>query len=69
LGDGKPLTIIARNLNQKNKFVQSAKLNGQKIDRCWFRHSEIVNGATLELIMGETPSDWGTSNLPGAVKP
>jgi predicted alpha-1,2-mannosidase len=69
LGDGKQLTVIARNLNTKNKFIQSAKLNGQKIDRCWFRHSEIINGATLELIMGETPSDWGTSNMAGSFNP
>jgi predicted alpha-1,2-mannosidase len=64
LGDGKQFTILARNLNTKNKFIQSAKLNGQAIDRAWFRHSEIINGATLELTMGETPSIWGTSNLP-----
>ena len=64
VGYGKQFVILAKNLNTKNKFIQSAKLNGQAIDRAWFRHTEIINGATLELTMGELPSSWGTSNLP-----
>jgi putative alpha-1,2-mannosidase len=64
LGDGKQFTILARNLNTKNKFIQSAKLNGQAIDRAWFRHSEIINGATLELTMGDKQIQWGMMNLP-----
>jgi putative alpha-1,2-mannosidase len=31
-------------------------LNGQAIDRVWFRHSDIANGGTLELTMGDTPN-------------
>ena len=66
IGNGKRFTIIARNLNTKNKFVQSAKLNGQTMDRSWFTHAEIINGGTLELNMGERPSGWGIANLPKA---
>ena len=64
LGDGKQFTIIAQNLNANNPFVQSARLNGQPIDRAWFRHSEILHGGTLELKMGNKPTNWGMTNLP-----
>jgi len=37
------------------------KLNGNSIDRVWFRHDDIVNGGTLELRMGNTPGDVGTN--------
>jgi predicted alpha-1,2-mannosidase len=59
LGNGKQFTIVAKNLNSKNKYVQTARLNGQDLDRTWFRHTEIQNGGTLELIMGKQPSTWG----------
>jgi predicted alpha-1,2-mannosidase len=64
LGDHKSLIITANNLNNENIYVQSAKLNGKPLNRAWFRHKEIVNGANLELAMGSKPSDWGTSVPP-----
>jgi putative alpha-1,2-mannosidase len=33
--------------------IQSLTLNGKPYNKCWFRHSDIANGATLEFIMGE----------------
>ncbi|EJD51200.1 alpha-1,2-mannosidase, putative subfamily [Auricularia subglabra TFB-10046 SS5] len=45
----------------KNKYVQSAKLNGRPWTRNWFRHDEFFGrGGTLELELGPTPSKWGT---------
>ena len=60
IGDGKTFTIECQGLSDKNIYVQKAHLNGQPLERTWFRHGEIMEGAVLELIMGPTPSDWGT---------
>ncbi|HEX4785798.1 MAG TPA: GH92 family glycosyl hydrolase [Candidatus Sulfotelmatobacter sp.] len=56
LKNGREFLIIAQNNSHDNKYVQSIHLNGQAIDRVWFRHSDIANGGTLELTMGDTPN-------------
>jgi len=58
--DGKVLTITAKNASDKNIYVKSCKLNGVELGRNWLRHSEIVNGGTLEFVMCSKPTDWGT---------
>ena len=58
--DGKELTIVAKNTSDKNIYVQSAKLNGKPLTRCWLRHSEITGGGTLEFVMGSKPSSWAS---------
>lgn len=65
LPGGKTFTVRARNFSEDNKYIQSARLNGQPLDRAWFTHEEITAGGTLELVMGPTPNkDWGRDNLP-----
>jgi predicted alpha-1,2-mannosidase len=62
LGNGKEFRIIARNCSESNKYIQSAKLNGQDWDKPWFRHDDIKNGGVLELIMGDKArKDWGSA--------
>ena len=61
LENGKELKIVAKNANDKNIYIQSAKLNGQELNRCWFRHTDISDGGSLEFIMGNKPSKWGQS--------
>ena len=57
---GQSFSVTARNNSAQNVFIQSAKLNGQPIDRCWITHDEIAAGGTLELIMGPQPNkSWG----------
>ncbi|EJD51198.1 alpha-1,2-mannosidase, putative subfamily [Auricularia subglabra TFB-10046 SS5] len=54
----------------RNKYVQSAKLNGRPFTRNWFRHDEFFGvGATLELELGPRPSKWGTrqEDLPPSI--
>ena len=59
---GGAFTVVARNNSAQNVYVQSAKLNGQPLDRAWIRHAEIVRGGTLEFVMGSTPNrDWGAA--------
>jgi predicted alpha-1,2-mannosidase len=55
LHNGKTFTILCRNNSAGNKYIQSIKLNGQSQSRVWIKHSDIVNGGTLELQMGGTP--------------
>jgi predicted alpha-1,2-mannosidase len=62
LGNGRDLTIVARNNSDENVFVQSATLNGRPLDRPWFSHSQIANGATIVLTMGPRPNpSWGSA--------
>ena len=60
LENGKTFTIKATGCSVKNKYIQSAKLNGQTLNKPWFTHEALVNGALLELQMGEFPNkEWG----------
>lgn len=58
LENGKRFEILAPGVSDQNIYVQSAKLNGDELNRCWLRHDEIVAGGTLELVMGGQPSQW-----------
>ncbi len=65
LGNGKNFTIVAKGCSKENKYVQSVKLNGKELDQVWFSHSDIANGGTLELVMGNRPNKTlGTINVP-----
>lgn len=60
LSNGKVFTVIATGASQENKYIQSAKLNGQPLDKPWVTHADIMNGATLELVMDKYPNKtWG----------
>jgi len=60
LGDGKFFKVLASNVSNRNKYIQSAKLNGKQLDRPWFTHSELMYGGELILNMGPRPNrDWG----------
>ena len=54
--------FIAVNNSQQNKYIQSASLNGEEINRSWIDHSEIMNGGTLKFVMGAEPNkSWANS--------
>lgn len=44
----------------KNIYIQSAKLNGEVYTKNWIGHEFFTQGWTLELVLGDTESDWGT---------
>lgn len=59
LPDGKTFTVKAKNCSKRNKYIQSAELNGKVLNRAWISHSEITAGGTLEFVMGDRPDkEW-----------
>ena len=60
LDGGKTFTVKATNNSKENMYVQSAKLNGKPYTKSYIMYTDIVKGGTLELVMGPTPSKWGT---------
>ena len=49
-------TVTANQLSLQNKYVQSARLNGQPLTRCYITHTELMRGGTLEFTMGDKPN-------------
>jgi predicted alpha-1,2-mannosidase len=61
---GKQFTIEARNASRKNMYVQSAMLNGKKLESFCFPASELLKGGNLILDMGEKPNtNWGIKGM------
>lgn len=68
LENGNTFSIKAENCSTINKYIQSARLNGQPLNRTWFTHDDLMNGATIELVMGPKPNKtWGVE--PSAAPP
>ena len=59
LEDNKTFTIIAQQTSEVNKYILSATLNGKPLYNTWFRHSDIITGGRLELVMGPKYNGWG----------
>ncbi|EUC33640.1 glycoside hydrolase family 92 protein [Bipolaris zeicola 26-R-13] len=45
----------------KNIYIQSAKLDGKEYTKNWIGHEFFTNGGTLELVLGDKESKWGTN--------
>jgi len=66
---GNRFVIRTENVNPENIFIQSVKLNDKVWDNCWFYHSELVKGGTLEIKLGQEPNkEWGVKVLPPSIK-
>jgi len=71
LENGKTFEVVCHNYSPTNKFIQSAKLNGQIWNKSWFSHSELMNGGRLEFTMGKYPNKkWasGDESIPPSFK-
>lgn len=52
--------IVAPMSSRRNKYIQSAKLNGKPLDTPFITHDKIMAGGTLKLDLGEKPNrSWG----------
>jgi len=61
LPNGKKFIVSAPHCSEQNKYIQSAKINGKVLNTPWFTHDDLINGGTLELVMGAYPNkEWGT---------
>ncbi len=70
LGNGNTFEIKANNASEENKYVQSARLNGEVLNQPWFQHSDIAQGGLLELEMGPRANkEWGTKTPPPSAAP
>ncbi len=55
-------TVIARNQSAKNKYVQSATLNGKPLKTPFINHADIAVGSTLVFVMGAQPNkSWAST--------
>ncbi|MDB5135624.1 MAG: glycoside hydrolase family 92 protein [Mucilaginibacter sp.] len=60
LPNGKQFKLVANNCSIINKYIQSAKFNGQPLNKPWFTHQQLTSGGVLELQMGPKPNKtWG----------
>jgi putative alpha-1,2-mannosidase len=59
---GKKFVIETRNNSNENRYIQTAKLNGKAMNKCWFTHEEFIQGGKLELDLGAEPNkNWGST--------
>ncbi|NDV84048.1 GH92 family glycosyl hydrolase [Bacteroides sp. 51] len=67
LSNGKVFEVEAQHCSDRNKYIQSATLNGKEWNKPWFSHSDIENGGKLVLVMGDKANkQWAASpdNVP-----
>jgi len=61
LENGKQFIVEAKNVSDKNYYIQSVKLNGKPYTKSWFEHSDIVDGGEFVFEMGTIPNnEWGS---------
>ena len=63
VGENKTFVIEAPDVSAQNKYVQSATLNGEPLNKAWFDHADILKGGKLVLNMGPRPNKQWASSL------
>lgn len=59
-GNGKRFMVQVSNYHKDWFYIKSVKLNGKQLGRNWLKHSEIVEGGSLEIELSEGPNkSWG----------
>ncbi|MBR1410304.1 MAG: GH92 family glycosyl hydrolase [Prevotella sp.] len=56
LSNGKIFEVIAHDSSDENKYIQSARLNGNELKTPFISHEDIMQGGVLELQMGYRPN-------------
>jgi len=70
LENGRQFIISAVGASEENKYIQSALLNGVDFNRSFIKHEEIMQGGTLEFVMGnQVNKSWASldSEIPVSV--
>ena len=55
LSNGKTFTVLAPNVSRENIYIQSVTVNGQPYDKSYITHQQIMDGVTVEFVMGNQP--------------
>ncbi len=64
LENGKVFEVNADNFSGEKFYIQSTKLNKQLHTRSGISYFDIVNGGSLDFVMGANPSAFGTVDFP-----
>ena len=60
LPGGKKFSIKTTNNGKRNAYIQSVTLNGKPYSKTYIEHARILEGGTLEFVMGSAPNKkWG----------
>jgi hypothetical protein len=61
LENGKSFRIVARDVSDRNIYIQSAVLNNRPYGKSYLDHADLMAGGQLVLQMGPRPNtNWGT---------
>ena len=68
IANGMTFIVKCHNYSPENKYIQSATLNGEVLNRSWFSHDEMLKGGELVFVMGRFPNkEWASDQ--GAIPP
>jgi putative alpha-1,2-mannosidase len=59
----KSFNIVTVNYAPGNKYIKEVRLNGNKLNRTWITHEEIMTGGTLEIIAAAQPEKENSSRV------
>lgn len=62
LENGREFVMDVKNNSAKNKYIESIALNGEKIERSYITHKEIMDGGIIIFTMGDQP-DKSSKNV------
>ncbi len=68
LPSGNLFHVLVKEANEKNKYIKEVKWNGELYTKSYIRHFDIMQGGTLEIILGEVPGKTfgkAIDDLPG----
>ena len=60
LPQGKEFKIVVQNNSAENKYIESAVLNRTVLSKPYFTHQQLMEGGTLQVVMTNQPTKWGT---------
>lgn len=55
LPNGRTLEIKAPEVSDSNRYVKSLKINGEKYDKMYVTHEDVLKGGVWEFVMGSKP--------------
>jgi predicted alpha-1,2-mannosidase len=62
LQNGKTFTVTALDNGYQEYYIQKATLNGERLDKTYFSHQDLLEGKELVFTMGAGPNKkWGSS--------